>query len=151
MLDYKLLAKLNFRVILYTGIVEVLFTILLCYALAVILGHKPVFLPTISECGEEAPEKYFFRWGILVGGILLVIEAITLHNAKRISQHGFIIGVIAGVCLTGVACVASNEDLTIHMGKTRQTTILDRINIFYSSLCALLLHPGGSDGFADVD
>lgn len=117
MLDYKILAKLSFRVILYTGIVEVLFTILLCYGLAVALGHKPMFLPTISECGEEAPEKYFFRWGILVGGILLAVEAVFLHNAKRISQLGYTFGVIAGVALTGVACVASNENLTIHLGK----------------------------------
>ena len=117
MLKYQILGKINFRLILYTGIVEVLFTILFCYILAVTLQHKPVWLPTISECGELAPEKYVFRGGILFGGILLVVEGVFLHNAKRLSRLGFIFGVIAGIGLVGVACVASNEDLPLHLGK----------------------------------
>jgi hypothetical membrane protein len=114
---YKLLGKLDFRFVLYSGIILVLVTILSCYALAVALGHKPLWLPTVSECGVEAPEKYIFRWGILAGGLLLVLEALVLYLPKRASGHVFVLGVIAGVCLTGVACVAVNEDFTVHMGE----------------------------------
>lgn len=111
----KVLGKLNFRIILYFGIVEVIFTVLLCYILAVTLQHKPLWLPTISECGELEPEKHFFRWGILVGGIILLVEAVVLYTAKRISTLGFWLGIIAGFNLTGVAVVASNENRNIHL------------------------------------
>ena len=114
---YELLGRFNFRIVLYSGIIEVLITILVCYALAVSLGHKPVWLPTISECGEEAPEKHIFRWGIMTGGLLLVTEAVVLWVAKRASNHVFGLGAIAGLLLTGVACVASNEDLPVHLGE----------------------------------
>ena len=117
-LAMKLLGKLNFRIILIFGIVEVIFTVLLCYILAVTLQHKPVWLPTISECGELEPEKHFFRWGILVGGLLLAIEAVVLYLAKRMSTLVFWLGLIAGLALTGVAVVASNEDLTVHMSQS---------------------------------
>ncbi len=112
----KILGKLNFKWVLYFGIVEVIFTVLLCYILAVTLQHKPLWLPTISECGELEPEKHFFRWGIMLGGALLVIEAVMLHTANRLSTLGYWLGMIAGLCLTGVAVVASNEDLTVHLG-----------------------------------
>lgn len=115
--NYKLLGKFNFRIVLYSGIILVLVTVLLCYILAVSLDHKPVWLPTVSECGEMPPEKYIFRWGILVGGLLLVIEAVMLHFAERSSKHVFALGIIAGLSLTGVACVASNEDLPVHLGE----------------------------------
>lgn len=111
----KILGKFNFRVVLFSGIIEVLITVLLCYTLAVSLHHKQAWLPTVSECGEEAPEKYFFRWGILVGGLLLMIEALVLHTAERSSNAVYYLGLIAGACLTGVAAVASNEDLPLHL------------------------------------
>lgn len=115
--NYKLLGKFNFRIVLFSGIIEVLFTILLCYILAVKLKHKPMWLPTISECGEMPPERYFFRWGILVGGLLLVVESVVLHTAKRSSDWVFVLGIIAGLGLTGVAAVASNENLPLHLGE----------------------------------
>lgn len=115
-MELKLLGKLNFKWVLYFGIVEVIITIILCYVLAVVLGHKPAWLPTISECGEYPPEKHFFRWGIMVGGLLLMIEAVMLHNAKLLSTVGYWLGLIAGFCLTGVAVVASNEYRNIHLG-----------------------------------
>ncbi len=114
----KLLGKLNFRIVLFFGILEVIFTVLLCYILAVTLQHKPVWLPTISACGELEPEKHFFRWGILVGGLLLAIEAVVLYLAKRLSTLGFWLGMIAGFALTGVAVVASNEELTVHWSES---------------------------------
>ena len=113
----KILGKIDLRTILYFGVSEILITIILCYVLAVTLQHQPVWLPTISECGELSPEKYFFRWGILVGGLLLVIESTVLRAADRISTITFYAGVLAGLCLTGVAVVASNENLPVHLGK----------------------------------
>ena len=120
----KILGKFNFRIVLFTGIIEVLITVLLCYTLAVSLHHKPAWLPTVSECGEEAPEKYFFRWGIFVGGLLLMVEALVLHTAERSSNAVYYLGLIAGACLTGVATVASNEDLPLHLGSSKLSIIL---------------------------
>lgn len=117
MVEFKILGKLNFKPILFFGVLEVLSLILFCYILAVTLQHLDPWLPTISECGELSPEKYFFRWGIMIGGVLLVLEAVFLHNAKRLSDLAFVLGFVAGLCLTGVACVASNENRTFHLSK----------------------------------
>lgn len=113
----KVLGKIDFKIILYVGVLEVLFTVLLCYVLAVTLQHKPLWLPTISECGELEPEKHFFRWGIMFGGLLLMLEAVVLYLPQRITRLEFILGLVAGFCLTGVSVVASNENLDIHMGE----------------------------------
>lgn len=113
----KLLGKFNFRTILFAGILLVLITVFLCYALAVTLGHKPAWLPTISECGVMPPEMYFFRWGIMAGGLLLVVEAVVLHTANRASNTAATLGGIAGFLLTGVATVSVDDDLTLHLSK----------------------------------
>ncbi len=116
-MDLKIIGKVNFRNILYFGVLEVLATVLICYTLAVMEGHKPAWLPTISECGVEPPEKYIFRWGIMTGGILLFIEAIILYWSKWTSSLEYYLGMIAGLLLTGVAVVAVNENLTVHLSK----------------------------------
>ena len=113
----KLLGKFNFRIVLFVGILLVLITIFLCYGLAVSLGHKDAWLPTISECGVLPPEMYFFRWGILVGGLLLVVEAVVLHTASRVSNTAAWLGGIAGFLLTGVAVVSADDDITLHLSK----------------------------------
>lgn len=112
----KVLGRLIVRHLLYIGLMEVLITIIICYIMAVTLQHKPVWLPTISECGELSPEKHFFRWGIMMGGILLAVESVVLWLPKIISTLVFALGFIAGLALTGVAVIASNEDLPVHLG-----------------------------------
>jgi len=113
----KILGKLNFKEVLFAGIFEVLFTIFLCYILAVSLGHKEAWLPTISECGVYSPEKYFFRWGILAGGLLLCLEAVVLWLPKRISTVVSALAFLAGIALTLVAVVSVQENYTVHMSE----------------------------------
>ncbi len=91
----KILGKFNFRIVLFTGIIEVLVTVLLCYTLAVTLQHKPAWLPTVSdcECGAEAPEKYLGSWW--EGSCMLVVESVLLgahahmHAANAPNQLEF--------------------------------------------------------------
>ena len=58
--------------------------------------------------------------------MLLVIEVVFLHNARKVSDLCYVFGLVAGLCLTGVASVACNENLTIHLGK--QDVIMQRLN-----------------------
>ncbi len=112
----KILGKFTARTLIHFGAIEMSFTILLCYALAVANHHVKPWLPTISDCGEHPPEQYPFRFGIMVGAMLLLIEAISLHAAKMSSSLTYILGVVASLCLGVVAVVASNEDNTVHSG-----------------------------------
>ena len=52
-----------------------------------------------------------------MGGILLILEAVVLYCADYASLLVSVLGSIAGLGLTGVACVASNENRTVHLGK----------------------------------
>ena len=108
------LMKIKAKTFAYALTIELVITILLCYVLAVALHHRPAWLPTISQCGDHPPEKYFFRWGILVGSLLPVVQAVTLYTAGRVSKLVFYLGFIGGLCLSGVAVVGDNENNTIH-------------------------------------
>ena len=110
----KIVGKLTARTLIYFGAVEMSFTILLCYVLAVTHHHVKPWLPTISACGEHAPEQYPFRFGILVGAMLLFVEAIALYAASITSRVTHILGVVASLCLGVVAVVAANEDNVVH-------------------------------------
>lgn len=112
----KILEKFTARALIHFGAIEMTFTILLCYALAVANHHVKPWLPTISACGEHPPEQYPFRFGIMIGAMLLFVEAISLNAAKISSTLTYVMGVVAALCLGVVAVVASNEDNTVHSG-----------------------------------
>ena len=113
----EVFGKISARIFITVGAMVTTLTILLCYTLAISLHHRPVWLPTISECGDLPPEKYFFRWGILVGGLVLVVTAVTLYTAQRTSTVSLALGILAGLCLSGVAVVGDNENNTVHTSK----------------------------------
>lgn len=127
-MDPKILGKLTARWLIHFGAVEMSFTILLCYALAVANNHVKPWLPTISACGEHPPEQYPFRFGIMVGAMLLFVEAISLHSAKRSSIPTYVMGAVASICLGVVAVVASNENDTVHTGIHKQLINVSRLN-----------------------
>ena len=52
----------------------------------------------------------------MLGGLLLAVEAVVLWIPMMISTLVFAVGLIAGLALTGVAVVASNENLPVHLG-----------------------------------
>ena len=114
----SVLGKLPAKSVIHFGALLLLATILLCYTLAVKEGHVPVWLPTISACGEHPPEWYFFRYGILVGGLLLAILALYIYTADFPFSHNSVnvgLGVTAGLFLGVIAICAANENRTVHL------------------------------------
>ena len=95
-------------------------TILLCYALAAGLGHVPAWLPMISDCAVEVPERYPFRMGIVLGAFLLGLEVVAVYNSDRVfSKNKFCLylGCLASVGLGIVGVVNEKEDNTVHSGE----------------------------------
>ena len=112
------LGKVPAKGLIHFGAVLLLTTILLCYTIAVKEGHVQPWLPTISACGEHPPEWYFFRYGILVGGMLLVVLALYIYTADFSFSHNSVnvgLGVTAGLLLGVIAICAANENRTVHL------------------------------------
>jgi len=53
-------------------------TLISCYVIAVALGHVKPWLPMISDCAVDPPEKYIFRLGIIPGAWLLNINSLMM-------------------------------------------------------------------------
>ena len=130
------------------GVLEVLGTVLLCYVLAVVNGHVPVWLPFISDCGIYPPEKYPFRLGLVLGAALVAVQVLTLYYAERAfskSRLCLVLGLVASAGLAVVAVVNSQEDDTIHTSK-------DDLYICYiafsSSIAAAVIFFVGYDLYA---
>lgn len=117
----EILAKLPASVLVHVGVIETISTVLLCYALAVVNGHVPIWLPMISDCAIEAPEKYPFRLGIIIGGFLLALQSVVTYNANKTSQLAttkVVLAIIASAGLAVVGAVNSKEDNTVHSCKS---------------------------------
>ena len=117
------LGKLPGNLLIHFGTVVILGTIILCYVIAVTDGHVKAWLPTISECGEHPPEQYFFRYGVLTGGLLLVVLALYIYTADFSFSHNEVnlsMGVVAGLCLGIVAVCAANENNLVHTSQLRK-------------------------------
>ena len=112
-----ILGKVSVKTLINIGVVETAAVILLCYGLAVSLGHQKPWLPMISGCGDHPPEQYFFRWGIFVSSFVPMLQAVAMRTAGRISKVTFTLGFVAGLCLSGVAVVQDNEAGTVHSSK----------------------------------
>lgn len=111
------LGKLSSKTLVHFGAVEMLFTILICYTIAVMEGHVEAWLPTISACGEHPPEEYIFRYGILSGALLLAVLALYVYTVDfpfSRDKINLALGVIAGLALGVVAICAANEDDLVH-------------------------------------
>lgn len=111
------LGKISGQNVIHFGALVMLSTILLCYVIAVEEGHVKPWLPTISACGENPPEQYFFRYGILTGALLLVVLALYIYTADFPFSNDTInvsMGVTAGLCLGVVAVCAANENNLVH-------------------------------------
>ena len=78
----QIILKESFRHFIILGAAVILATIFSCYAIAVLLGHVPVWLPMISDCGVHAPEKYFFSYGLVTGSVLICAESLLLYHAE---------------------------------------------------------------------
>lgn len=100
-------------------------TIMLCYIIAVSLGHVPAWLPMISDCAVDKPERYPFRIGIITAASLLALGAYSFYCYLHTSTLGGIKDsdkvavVIAAVSCFFLACVGAineQENNTLHSG-----------------------------------
>lgn len=112
--------RLPLNVFFHIGVLIQLGTILLCYTLSVSLGHVPAWLPMISDCAIYPPEKYAFRWGLVIGSTLFGAQTVLIYGADKPyakSKLSLILGLLAAFCLSVVAVVSEAEDNTIHSSK----------------------------------
>ena len=103
--------------VVHFGAAMMMSTILLCYTLAVWEGHVEAWLPTISACGALPIEKYFFRYGLLSGAMLLVVLALYIYTADfpfSKDRANVTLGVTAGLALGVVAICSYLEDRPVH-------------------------------------
>lgn len=113
----KILNTWPSSLLVHGGVLEMLFTILLCYTLAVVNGHVPAWLPMISDCAVYAPEKYPFRLGVVVGASLLAVQAVTTYIANKssaLAKPMAVIAVVASAGLATVGVVNEKENDNIH-------------------------------------
>lgn len=112
----NILAKTNAPTPIHFGILSTLTTILICYGLAVINDHVPAWLPMISDCGIDAPERYLFRVGLVIAALLLGLDVILSYGAGIGSKNKLclISGLVSSVGLAIVAVVNLKENVYIH-------------------------------------
>ena len=116
----EILAKVSFGTLIHIGVVELASVILVCYGLAVKEGHVKPWLPTISDCGVYPPEVFIFRYGLVVGAVLLAVEAVALYNADKPfskSKICLVLGLVVAFCLGVVGVVNDQEVPPVHDGK----------------------------------
>lgn len=102
--------------LIHLAIFSTFTTILICYGLAVINEHVPAWLPMISDCGIDAPERYPFRVGLVIAALLLFLDVILSYGAGIGSKNklGLIVGLVSSVGLAIVAVVNLEENVYIH-------------------------------------
>lgn len=108
-------------------------TILICYAIAVSLGHVPIWLPMISDCAIIAPEKYIFRLGFISGANYMFISSLLYyiyfksHAEKNKEKNkasimfippiaSLVLAFIASLAVAIVGAVSEREDIHLHEG-----------------------------------
>ena len=116
----QVLGKASARMFIHLGMVEVAATILICYTVAVMEGHVKPWLPTISACGEQAPEEFLFRYGFVVSTTFLVVEAVVLYGAGLFSELCMVLGIVGGLCLGVVGVVSARDVSSVHTGELEQ-------------------------------
>lgn len=116
------LGELSVYRLIHFASIWILTTIFSCYAIAVSLGHVPLWLPMISACGDTPPEQYIFRYGLLSGALLLVVLALYIYTADfpfSDDSTNVFLGVFGALCLGVVAICADNENNTWHTSKKK--------------------------------
>ena len=120
-MERGVLGRVSATTVIHGGILLAVSTILLCYTLATSLGHVPVWLPMISDCAVYAPEKYLFRWGIVLTGGLFALQSVLLYGANRPYSHSkaaLTVGLLGSFCLSIVGVINEDENNTIHSSES---------------------------------
>ncbi|KJE95595.1 hypothetical protein CAOG_06033 [Capsaspora owczarzaki ATCC 30864] len=113
------LSQVNARAVVIASVVVSLTTIFGCYATAVHLHHVKAWLPMISDCGVDAPEKYPFRLGIISSALLIMFNAylvwaISGSSASKSNTVAFISALGGAAGLAVVGAVNEAEDNSVH-------------------------------------
>jgi len=91
--------------------------LVLCYTIAVLEGHVAI-IPIISDCGVQAPEAYFFRFGMITSAVSLAINAYLvvgiLDTIQFIDSLGLFVSTLGSIGLGGLASVNEKEDMRVH-------------------------------------
>ena len=112
--------SISVNTITYVTVAITTGTVLLCYALAVGLGHVPAWLPLISDCAVEAPEKYPFRIGVIFGAVALFANIVLVYWAfpsfsYRRTSTAF--GLAASVAFAIVGAINEKENDVAHSSR----------------------------------
>ena len=90
-------------------------TIILCYVLAVSLGHVEPWLPMISACGVLPPECFLFRAGLVLSGAVFWLEVIAVFNTESATTKrdaSLVFGTLSGIGLMVIGVVSDKEAST---------------------------------------
>lgn len=110
------------RYVTFAATLLALLTIITCYSIAVYLGHVHWWLPMISDCAVEAPEKYIFRMGMITSANLLELNVVIMYlfmNVGRTSPvdlAGLWLASVATFGLMMVGAINEQEDDPVHSG-----------------------------------
>ena len=113
----KVLGSIRLSTLIHVGNLGCLATILICYGLAVSLGHVKPWLPMISDCAVYSPEKYPFRFGVALSSFLIGAHILMVHVAKGYSKISLFIGLLASLSLGIISVVNEEENSKVHDGK----------------------------------
>ena len=116
----NIISKVRVTTFIHTATLQITGTIFLCYGLAVANGHVPAWLPMISDCAVEAPEKYPFRLGISLGAILMMVQVLlAYHSDTGFSKNRLclILGLLASSGLGIAGAVNEKENNSLHSSK----------------------------------
>ena len=137
----RIILKESFQYFVVQGAAIILATIFSCYGIAVSLGHVPVWLPMISDCGVYPPEKYLFCGGLITGAVFVFAESILLYHAEgkvfSNSRLSLIFSLVASVGMGVVGAVNEKENLSVHLGTL---FIHSHSYVFYANFIMQLQH-----------
>jgi alpha-L-fucosidase len=98
-------------------------TILSCYVIAVATEHVPGWLPMISDCAVQSPEKYIFRIGMVVTACLLFCNTYLYFFYIGFAEFGKVrlsddiskfCGFTSCFALAMLASISEVDDLYVH-------------------------------------
>lgn len=112
----NVLGSIRLSTLICMGALQTLATIVICYSLAVSLGHVQPWLPMISDCAVYSPEKYPFRFGLALSSILIGAQVVLVHQAKGYSKASAFFGLLASLGLGIVSVVNEEENSKVHGG-----------------------------------
>eukprot|EP00013_Stygamoeba_regulata_P013364 CAMPEP_0177669752 /NCGR_PEP_ID=MMETSP0447-20121125/23654_1 /TAXON_ID=0 /ORGANISM="Stygamoeba regulata, Strain BSH-02190019" /LENGTH=278 /DNA_ID=CAMNT_0019176731 /DNA_START=132 /DNA_END=967 /DNA_ORIENTATION=- len=119
------LAMVKARTVAIAGGTVATTSILTCYFTAVALGHVPLWLPMISDCGVEKPERYLFRFGLVTSALLLCLNSFIMLLLQKSDKWGpppasnmdemcVVVASVSCLALAVVGVVNEREDDAVH-------------------------------------